>query len=172
MLVRGPPAPEPVAVRPSVPEPPSPPPVLPAEAAPAPPRPAIETPAAPPELPAPGNLPPPPAPAAEPPRGLITLDRPFDADEFSRRLGESSIRVTVPRENLAEVLHRVTDFMGFGIYVYEIRVRPAPQEMLKAFEVELERVDYSPAERSWQKFQDRGRASNPFGPGGDVGSRT
>lgn len=144
-----------------MPEPPAPPPYVPTSSAPE------AAPVGPPLPPVPA----PPAEASEPPKGLITLERPFDADEFSRRLGESSLRMVVPRENLAEVLHRVTDFMGFGIYVYEIHVRPAPQEMLKAFEVELERVDFSRTAGRWERFQDRGRSSNPFGPGGDAGAR-
>jgi hypothetical protein len=106
--------------------------------------------------------------AAEPPKGLITLERPFDVDQFAQQLGESSIRATVPRENLAEVLARVTEFMGFGIYVYTISIRPSPSELLKSFEIELHRVDFSPAVNDWRPFQDRGRASNPFGPGRDA----
>jgi hypothetical protein len=102
---------------------------------------------------------------------LITLERPFDLDEFSQQLGETIIRVVVPRENLKEVLDRVSDFMGFGIYVYSIAVRPSPNENLKSFEVELRRVDFSPARGTWEPFQDRGRSENPFGPGGDAGRR-
>jgi len=107
-------------------------------------------------------------PAATPPptQPLITLDRPFDVDEFSSLLGETSIRVTVPREALPEVLHRVMEFMGFGIYVYAISVRPAPAELLKGFVLELQRVDYSPEKGAWVPFVDKGTASSPFGPGG------
>jgi hypothetical protein len=93
-------------------------------------------------------------------------------DEFSQQLGETAIRVTVPRENLAELLNRVCDFMGFGIYVYSLRVEPSPGEMLKTFEVELQRIDYSPGAGGWTPFKDRGRSSTPFGPGGDAGRRT
>ena len=104
--------------------------------------------------------------------GLITLERSFDLDAFSRQLGESSLRVIVPRENLAEVLQRIADFMGFGIYVYAVSVRPSPTEILKSFEVELRRVDFSRAEGTWQPFVERGTADSPFGPGGDAGRRT
>jgi hypothetical protein len=71
----------------------------------------------------------------------------------------------VPREDLAEVLRRITDFMGFGIYVYRFTVRPAPSDLLKQFIVELQRVDYSPAERDWVPFEEKGRSESPFGPG-------
>lgn len=138
-----------------------------------PPRPAGPVPRANPEA-VPGAGPPAPdlagtsevsAPDAPPLGGLITLDRPFDMDAFSQLLGETDLRVEVPREDLVELLRRVCEFMGFGIYVYTISVRPAPNEMLKSFEVELHRIDFSAATRAWQPFQDRGRASNPFGPG-------
>lgn len=98
---------------------------------------------------------------------LITLDRPFDVDEFSKLLGETSIRVTVPRESLAEVLQRVLEFMGFGIYVYSISVRPAPAELLKSFVVELQRVDYSAEKGAWAPFVEKGTTDSPFGPTGD-----
>jgi len=97
---------------------------------------------------------------------LITLDRPFDLDEFSTLLGETSIRVTVPREALGEVLHRVLEFMGFGIYVYAISVRPAPAELLKSFVVELQRVDYAPEKGAWAPFVEKGTTDSPFGPSG------
>ena len=97
---------------------------------------------------------------------LIALERPFDVDEFSQLLGQSKIRVRVPREDLPEVLRRICDFMGFGIYVYAITVRPAPTESLKQFVVELERVDYRPEAKEWLAFQDRGRSESPFGPEG------
>jgi len=113
------------------------------------------------------------APPTAPPSGpgptsqpLITLDRPFDVDEFSTLLGETSIRVTVPREALAEVLHRVLEFMGFGIYVYSISVRPAPAELLKSFVVELQRVDYAPEKGAWAPFVEKGTTDSPFGPSG------
>ena len=98
-------------------------------------------------------------------RPLLSLDRPFDLDEFSQLLGETQIRVEVPREALAEVLRRLCDFMGFGIYVYAVSVRPAPQELLKQFVVELQRVDFVPSTGQWSVFQERGRSDSPFGPG-------
>ena len=107
-----------------------------------------------------------PAPSAPSSQPLITLDRPFDVDEFSTLLGETSIRVTVPREALPEVLHRVLEFMGFGIYVYSISVRPAPAELLKAFIVELQRVDYSAEKGGWVPFVEKGTTDSPFGPSG------
>ncbi len=100
------------------------------------------------------------------PGSLIALERPFDVDEFATLLGETSIRVTVPREELPELLRRVTEFMGFGIYVYTISVRPAPGELLKSFLVELQRVDYSAQQRKWVPFEDRGTSDSPFGPSG------
>jgi hypothetical protein len=103
------------------------------------------------------------------PAPLITLERPFNVDEFAGMLGETSIRVTVPRENLSEVLARATEFMGFGIYVYSITVRPAPSDLLKAFVVELQRVDYSADRHDWVPFQDKGTSDSPFGPGGNRG---
>lgn len=81
-------------------------------------------------------------------------------------LGEPNLQVAVPREDLPEVLRRVTDFMGFGIYVYAIRVEPAPEELLKKFVVRLARVDYSAARRAWVPFEEKGRSDSPFGPGG------
>jgi len=98
---------------------------------------------------------------------LITLDRPFDLDEFSSLLGATSIRVTVPREDLTELLRRVLDFMGFGIYVYAVSVRPASSELLKGFVVELERVDYSAEKGTWVPFVEKGTVDSPFGPTGD-----
>jgi hypothetical protein len=126
-------------------------------------------------------VPPPPAPAAAPPKAassggtpappaapapLITLERPFDLDEFSSLLGETSIRVTVPREDLAEVLRRASDFMGFGIYVYSIAVRPVPGDLLKSFVVELQRVDYAAGQGAWVPFVEKGTSDSPFGPSG------
>lgn len=119
---------------------------------------------------------PPPGPAAAPPTvppansgtptstPLITLDRPFDLDDFSSLLGETSIRVTVPRDAVPEVLRRVNEFMGFGIYVYAISVRPAPGELLKSFVVELQRVDYSAEKGIWVPFIEKGTTESPFGP--------
>ncbi|MGC2288988.1 MAG: hypothetical protein WA688_03930 [Thermoplasmata archaeon] len=103
---------------------------------------------------------------AGPPKVLISLEKPFDVDDFSQLLGQTQIQVTVPRESLTEVLQRACDFMGFGIYVYTIRVRPGPEELLKTFIVELQRVDFSAQVRDWAPFQDRGRADSPFGPTG------
>lgn len=101
-------------------------------------------------------------PAAPPvPSPLITLDRPFDVDDFAALLGETSIRVTVPREALPEVLRRVTEFMGFGIYVYSVSVRPAPSELLKSFVVELLRVDYSSEKGAWLPFVEKGAGPAP-----------
>jgi hypothetical protein len=101
------------------------------------------------------------------PEPLITLDRPFDVDEFSTLLGQTSIRVTVPRDSLTELLRRVTDFMSFGIYVYAVTVRPAPAELLKSFVVELQRVDYSVEKGAWVPFVEKGNVDSPFGPTGD-----
>jgi hypothetical protein len=114
----------------------------------------------------PGGVRAPAAAPAAPPKGLLSLERPFDVDGFSQLLGETSIRVEVPKEALAEVLRRVTDFMGFGIYVYRLTVRPAPDEMLRRFVVELQRVDYSAAAREWVPFEEQGPSDSPFGPGG------
>jgi len=107
------------------------------------------------------------SPAGSPAQPLITLERPFDVDDFSALLGETSIRITVPREALFEVLRRVTEFMGFGIYVYSISVRPAPAELLKGFVVELQRVDYSAEKGAWLPFVEKGTTNSPFGPSGD-----
>ncbi len=109
-----------------------------------------------------------PTPTTSPdaPKLLIALERPFDVDDFSQLLGQTQIQVTVPRDSVAEVLRRACDFMGFGIYVYTIRVRPGPEELLKSFIVELQRVDFSPQAKDWTPFQDRGRADSPFGPTG------
>jgi len=118
--------------------------------------------------PPPAAAPPPPGgAAAPPPKDLILLEKPFDLDEFSRLLGETKIRIEVPREDLAEALRRIADFMGFGIYVYAFRVRPAPEETLKRFVVELERVDYSASSREWTPFVEKGRSESPFGPTGE-----
>ncbi len=95
------------------------------------------------------------------------MDRPFDLDDFSTLLGETSIRVTVPREALPEVLRRVIEFMDFGIYVYALSIRPAPSELLKSFVVELQRVDYSAEKGGWVPFVEKGVTESPFGPTGD-----
>jgi hypothetical protein len=97
---------------------------------------------------------------------LLTLERPFDPDDFAQQLGETLIEVKVPRDQLAEVLRRVADFMGFGIYVYEIAVRPAPTELLNDFIVTLRRVDFQPAKPGWVPFEEKGRSDSPFGPEG------
>jgi hypothetical protein len=107
-----------------------------------------------------------PAPPAGPPKGLISLERPFDLDEFSQMLGETSIRIEVPREDLAEALRRISEFMGFGIYVYRFRVEPVAEALLKRFVVELERVDFSPERSAWIRFEEKGRSDSPFGPSG------
>jgi len=106
-----------------------------------------------------------PAPTG-PPLPLIALERPFDVDEFSSLLGETSVRVTVPREDLAEALRRVSEFMGFGIYVYAVTIRPTPGDLLKSFVVELQRVDYDPEKRAWVPFVEKGTSDSPFGPSG------
>ncbi len=128
----------------------------------------ISSPSSPPPSLPPPNLPSAPTPSGPPPTpgSLIRLEPAFNLDEFSTLLGETSIRVTVPREDLPEVLRRVTEFMGFGIYVYSVSVRPGPSESLKSFVVELQRVDYSPEKRSWVAFEDRGTSDSPFGPSG------
>ncbi len=100
-----------------------------------------------------------------PPPPLLSLERPFDIDEFSQLLGETAIRVTVPRESLAEVLRRISEFMGFGIYVYSVTVRPADSDLLKGFVVELQRVDFSREQGRWVPFVEQGASDNPFGPG-------
>jgi hypothetical protein len=107
-----------------------------------------------------------PTPSGTPPKGLISLERPFDLDEFSQMLGETSIRIEVPREDLAEALRRISDFMGFGIYVYRFRVEPVAEALLKRFVVELERIDFSPERSAWIRFEEKGRSDSPFGPSG------
>ncbi len=116
--------------------------------------------------PAPASLPHGPAtpgPTTPPAVPLIRLDRAFDLDGFSEQLGETSIRVTVPREELPEVLRRVLEFTGFGIYVYTITVRPAPAELLKSYVVELQRVDYSAEKGAWVPFVEKGALDSPYG---------
>jgi hypothetical protein len=135
-------------------------------------RPALTTPPAAAAPPAPASSVPPSTPPVAgspvPPSAgsLIRLDAPFDVDEFSSLLGQTTIRVTVPREDLPEVLRRVTEFMGFGIYVYAVTVRPAPSELLKSFVVELDRVDFSPEKGAWVEFVEKGVSDSPFGPTG------
>jgi hypothetical protein len=106
------------------------------------------------------------APSSAPAKPLISLERPFDLDEFAGLLGETTIRAEVPREDVAEALRRVADFMGFGIYVYQIRVAPANDELLNRFVVELQRVDFDPAKGTWVPFEEKGRSESPFGPSG------
>ncbi|HZY70441.1 MAG TPA: hypothetical protein VFF67_05625 [Thermoplasmata archaeon] len=131
--------------------------------APPPAKPPRSVPAASPPAPTPAATAPPPAPAPAP-LSLIALERPFSVDEFAALLGSNRIRVVVPKEDLAEALQRISDFMGFGIYVYEFVVRPAPEDQLKKFVVELTRVDFSAARGDWLPFQDKGRSESPFGP--------
>jgi hypothetical protein len=102
------------------------------------------------------------------PVSLIALEPPFDVDSFAQLLGSNSIRVEVPREDLPEVLRRIVDFMGFGIYVYSFSVRPAAEESLKKFVVELRRVDFSAGDGDWKPFEDKGVADSPFGPRGST----
>ncbi|MCI4318535.1 MAG: hypothetical protein L3J87_01825 [Thermoplasmata archaeon] len=104
------------------------------------------------------------APSGGLPKALIALEPPFDLDEFAGLLGQTTIRVQVPKEDLSEALRRVTDFMGFGIYVYAFSVRPAAADQLKKFVLELTRVDFSASRGDWVPFQDRGRSESPFGP--------
>ena len=111
----------------------------------------------------------PPLPVGGAPIPLISLERPFDVDDFASLLGETSVRVTIPREDLAEALRRVTEFMGFGIYVYSVSIRPTPGDLLKSFVVELQRVDYDPDKGAWVPFIEKGTSSSPFGP---TGTRT
>ena len=149
-------------LRPATPRAPAPPaPAAPVVAAPA--RPAAPAPAAPTSAPATGLTMLGGSPGA---KGLLSLEPPFDVDEFAQSLGENQLRVVVPREDLPEVLRRITDFMGFGIYVYALQVRPADEELLKKFVVELTRVDFSPEKRAWAPFEDKGRSDSPFGPTG------
>lgn len=97
---------------------------------------------------------------------LLKLEKPFDVDEFAQLLGESKITVSVPRENLSEVLRRIVEFMGFGIYVYAVVVIPAPSTTLEKFTVSLDRIDFDPKLKGWTPFKDKGRSDSPFGPDG------
>jgi len=117
-----------------------------------------------PSVPAPATSTPPGGAGGTPAEGLIRLEKPFDVDEFSQMLGETAIRLTVPHDALAEVLRRTTDFMGFGIYVYSITVRPSDSELLKGFVVELQRVDYDPETGAWKPFVEKGAAGAPGEP--------
>jgi hypothetical protein len=149
LLIRGPPAARPAATPASSPPKASPPPG-PASSPTPPPTTSDAT-----------------AAAATAPMKLIALEKPFDIDDFSQMLGETNIRVNVPREDLGEVLRRISDFMGFGIYVYAISVRPAATESLKQFVLELVRVDFVPERGDWAPFKDKGRSESPFGPSGN-----
>ncbi len=80
-------------------------------------------------------------------------------------LGETSLRMTVPRDALPEVLRRVTEFMGFGIYVYAVTVRPAPTELLKGFVVDLQRVEFDADSNTWKPFVERGALPGPASHG-------
>lgn len=134
-----------------------------------PPKDPALAPRAPPPSPSGVPVTPAPSPASSAPAvpvPLISLERPFDVDEFSTLLGETSVRVTVPREDLAEVLRRISEFMGFGIYVYTVLIRPTPGDLLKSFVVELQRVDYSPEKSAWVPFVEKGTSDSPFGPSG------
>jgi hypothetical protein len=123
---------------------------------------AATSPAKPAAAPAPSGA----APSTAPPKALISLVRPFDVDEFAELLGETTIQLEVPRDELAEVLRRVCDFMGFGIYVYSVKVRPAKEELLSRFVLELQRVDFDGTTGDWVAFEEKGRSDSPFGPSG------
>lgn len=99
-----------------------------------------------------------------PPAGLISLEAPFNIDDFSALLGQTTVRIEVPRADLPEALRRICEFMEFGIYIYEFSVRPAAADTLKRFVVEMRRVDFSAASGRWEPFVERGRADTPFGP--------
>jgi hypothetical protein len=79
---------------------------------------------------------------------------PFDPDEFSQRLGETSIKVVVPREHLPEVLKRALDFINFGIYVYTIVVMPSPNPTLNTFVVQMDRIDFNDKLKGWVPFRE------------------
>jgi len=133
---------------------------------PPPPAPPATPKAAPPILSTPSPPAPSPSAGAEATRPLITLDQPFDIDAFSQQLGETTLQISVPREQLEEVLRRVSAFMAFGIYVYEIHARPAPGDQLRFFIVTLRRIDYQAARGEWVPFEEKGLSDSPFGPGG------
>ena len=59
------------------------------------------------------------------------------------------------------MLRRVLEFMGFGVYVYAISLRPGPSELLKEFVLELRRIDFSPEQGSWAPFVEK----DPTGSG-------
>lgn len=85
---------------------------------------------------------------------LSPAEKPFDLDEFSQRLGETQIKITVPATALNEVFKRVVDFMSFGIYVYSVVVIPSPKETLDTFVVQLDRINFSKSLKGWVPFQD------------------
>ncbi|MCL4324622.1 MAG: hypothetical protein M1144_04075 [Candidatus Thermoplasmatota archaeon] len=79
---------------------------------------------------------------------------PFDIDEFSQKLGETAIKVTVPRDQLPEVLKRALDFINFGIYVYSIVVLPSPTPTLNTFIVQMDRIDFNDKLKGWVPFRE------------------
>ena len=112
----------------------------------------------------------PPAPPAGVTSGILKLEAPFDVDDFCRQLGETRLRVTVPKAQVPEVLRRILEFMDFGIYVYTLVVLPAPGTTLDRFVVQLDRIQYNEARRVWVPFEERGVAGSPFGPGSGGGN--
>ena len=80
---------------------------------------------------------------------LISLERPFDIDEFSQMLGETTIRSrsrgrTLPRRCVASPTS-----WGSGSTCTPFGSAPAPEELLKRFVIELRRVDFSAERRDW-----------------------
>ncbi len=108
---------------------------------------------------------PPPAPVTGVTSGILRLEAPFDVDDFCRQLGETHLRASVPKAQVAEVLKRILEFMDFGVYVYTLVVLPAPGGTLDRFVVQLDRIQYHEARKVWVPFEERGGADNPFGPG-------
>lgn len=108
-------------------------------------------------------------PALQPrmPIRLGVAETPFDIEEFSQQLGETSIKVVVPRDSLEEVLKRAFDFINFGIYVYSVVVIPSPTPTMETFIVQMDRIDYNEKAHVWMPFQDR-RADTSPDPGGDA----
>lgn len=86
---------------------------------------------------------------------LGATEKPFDVDEFSQMLGETSIRVVVPREQMEEVLKRAMDFINFGIYVYSIVVLPSPKKTMESFILQMDRIDYDEKRNVWIPFDDK-----------------
>ena len=85
---------------------------------------------------------------------LGAAETPFDVDAFSQQLGEDHLRVTVPAPALGEVLKRIFDFMGFGVYVYAVVVIPSPTPTLDTYVVQLDRINFSKAKNVWVPFQE------------------